>query len=710
MIRFLTAACMAGLPMLTTSAVVWAAERSSGALMEQVIVTGHKTVLPVSGVGDVSQLLRNEGVDFYSAGGVARLPVIRGLNDDRVRVLVDGAASTAACANHMNPALSYMDASRVRTVEVMAGITPVSVGGDSIAGTIAVSSAIPSYAEPSQPLQVDGNISYFYKSHARNQGYVLDTSLAGEWWNLNYTGSLDEAESYRDGNGDKVLDTLYKSENHALTLGLRGAAQELIFKLGHQDIPFQGFPNQYMDMVGNRSDSANLKYLRELGWARLEARLFWQDVDHEMGFFSEEKTGVMPMRTEGQDIGYSLKLDIPTGEKLNWRIGHEYHRFTLDDWWPAVPDSLMLGPQDYRNINGGKRQRIAFYAEADFEIDHRWSVLGGLRYEVVNTDTGDVQPYNSMAVGGMPMPGMAMVNPDALAAAEFNERDHGRRDDNFDMTLLARYQFSDQARLEFGYARKTRSPNLYERYSWGRSTMAMTMVGWFGDGNGYVGNIDLSPEIAHTLSATLACQGADQSWQWQFTPYMTRVDDYIDAEQTGTFHPRGVTTVTRPLLTFTNQDAELYGVEASVESRLWQSADWGEGRLTGQVAYTRGERVASGDPLYHIMPFNVRIGFEQRIDGWLHGIELTVVDAKDRGDPVRLESDTSGYVLVGVRTGYQWSRVSLNLAVTNLFDRQYDLPLGGVNYAAWKAEGMQGQFGTLPGPGRSLEMGVTARF
>ena len=44
------------------------------------------------------------------------------------------------------------------------------------------------------------------------------------------------------------------------------------------------------------------------------------------------------------------------------------------------------------------------------------------------------------------------------------------------MTLLARYQFSDQARLEFGYARKTRSPNLYERYSWGRSTMAMTMV------------------------------------------------------------------------------------------------------------------------------------------------------------------------------------------------------------------------------------------
>ena len=40
------------------------------------------------------------------------------------------------CGNHMNPPLSYIDPSSVASVKVHAGITPVSIGGDSIAGTI----------------------------------------------------------------------------------------------------------------------------------------------------------------------------------------------------------------------------------------------------------------------------------------------------------------------------------------------------------------------------------------------------------------------------------------------------------------------------------------------------------------------------------------------------------------------------------------------
>ena len=28
------------------------------------------------------------------------------------------------------------------------------------------------------------------------------------------------------------------------------------------------------------------------------------------------------------------------------------------------------------------------------------------------------------------------------------------------------------------------------------------MIGWFGDGNGYVGNLNLKPETAHTISVT----------------------------------------------------------------------------------------------------------------------------------------------------------------------------------------------------------------
>jgi iron complex outermembrane receptor protein len=71
---------------------------------------------------------------------------VHGLADDRLRVQVDGMDLMAACPNHMNSPLSYIDASAVGQVKVYAGITPVSVGGDSLGGTVQVESAAPLFA------------------------------------------------------------------------------------------------------------------------------------------------------------------------------------------------------------------------------------------------------------------------------------------------------------------------------------------------------------------------------------------------------------------------------------------------------------------------------------------------------------------------------------------------------------------------------------
>lgn len=71
--------------------------------------------------------------------------------------------------------------------------------------------------------------------------------------------------------------------------------------------------------------------------------------------------------------------------------------------------------------------------------------------------------------------------------------------------------------MDGGYAMKSRSPNLYERYTCAsNNTMVMNMNNWFGDGNGYVGNLQLNPEVAHTLSATLNWHDAELS-DWEFS-------------------------------------------------------------------------------------------------------------------------------------------------------------------------------------------------
>jgi iron complex outermembrane recepter protein len=686
----------------------------------------HATVLPTVSVvdkadrailqpaADTAALLKDvPGIGLYTGGGASSLPVLRGLNDDRIKTTVDGMQITSACANHMNPPLSYIDPANVGSVDVIAGITPVSQGGDNIGGTIAIESALPAFAATGERSHSEGKLSMYYRSQGDAAGMSLYASMASENSSLGYAGAVQHAASYRDGNGDKVRSTQYETRNHALTLATQRESDRLTIKLRHQDIPYQGYVNQYMDMTDNSSNSINIRYEADLGWGNVDARAYWQDVKHKMDFFSSEKTGSMPMETHGKDIGYSLQLELPRSDESTWRFGHDFHRFTLDDWWPPVAGSMMMEPNTYENINNGRRDRFGVFAELESTWNARWSSVLGIRDDLVISGTDDVQPYNFLDLIPMGMGGMAtgMDNPDASAAAAFNARGHTQRDNHIDLTALARYEPDRTAAYEFGYARKTRSPNLYERYSWGRGTMAMTMIGWFGDANAYVGDPDLKPETANTLSASADWHdAARQDWQLKITPYYTYVQDYIDAVQIGSFNPLIAMQVTRPELQFANRDVEIYGADASGQAVLWSASGFGRGMVKGTLAWTRGARTGSGSDLYHIMPLNARVSLEQTIAAWTNAIELQLVDRKSKVDAIRDEEQTGGYALVSLRSAYQWKAARIDVGISNLFNKFYYLPLGGVDYADWKAEGATGQFGSVPGAGRSVDIGLALQY
>ena len=117
---------------------------------------------------DTASLLRDvPGVGLYGAGGTSSLPVIHGLADDRLRIKVDGMDLIASCPNHMNPALSYLDPSNVAKLEVYAGISPVSVGGDSIGGTILAETPTPEFAAAGAGTLLKGEVGAFYRRPCR---------------------------------------------------------------------------------------------------------------------------------------------------------------------------------------------------------------------------------------------------------------------------------------------------------------------------------------------------------------------------------------------------------------------------------------------------------------------------------------------------------------------------------------------------------------
>lgn len=652
--------------------------------------------------GDAAGLLQaHPSVDLYQAGGVSALPSIRGLNDDRIKFTVDGASITSACGNHMNPALSYIAPGNVSTIDVFAGITPVSMGGDSIAGTINVNSAAPDFSHD-ENLLVEGSASTFYRSNNNGLSADVKASAANQNMSIGFSGGVDRAQSYEDGHGNKVNSTQYDRRHQMITLGLKGDLQSLTVKLGHQDILYQGYANQRMDMTGNSSDSISAQYQHQFDWGKLDANIFWQQVKHEMGFFSSEKTGKMPMKADGKDYGYSIKLDLPLNQTHLLRLGNDYHRQTLDDYWPPVAGSAMMALNTFKNINNGERNRFGLFAELESKWTPEWQTMLGIRDDYITMDTDNVQAY-----GGVGMMGMMMNQPDIDAAKAFNARSKSENDNHLDLTASAKYEASATNSIEFGYARKTRSPNLYERYTWGRGDMAMAMIGWFGDVNGYVGDINLKPETANTLSATFHWHDANkQAWEVTLTPHYSYIQDYIGVNKIGNATMMG----TFPLFQFDNQDAQIYGVEATWKAALWNGGDFGRARLLGNMGWSHGERVSDGQDLYHMMPLNMRLALEQNKGAWSNTLELELVNKKTRVDDARLEPKTAGYGVMNMRSSYHWKNARLDVAANNLFDKYYELPLGGVAYADWKAAGSVGAIGALPGMGRSINVGLTLNY
>ncbi len=201
---------------------------------------------------------------------------------------------------------------------------------------------------------------------------------------------------------------------------------------------------------------------------------------------------------------------------------------------------------------------------------------------------------------------------------------------------------------------------------------------------------------------------------------MNAVTDYIDAVRcrTGNCSAANATTTNQfVVLKYANHDARLYGLDLTGKMPLGKTGI-GDFGLRGQLNYTNGRNRDTDDDLYNIMPLNARLMLTHKTGGWDNGVELVMVKAKDKVSDVRNEVKTDGYSLVNLRSSYTWKQVRVDFGVENLFDRNYDLPLGGAYIGQGRtmslnppaADGMFGWGTAVPGMGRSFYAGVNYRF
>ena len=666
-------------------------------------------------------LLDIPGVQLHGAGGFSSLPEIHGLSDDRLRIQVDGMDLVSACPNHMNAPLSYVSPSRVESIEGFGAVSPVSVGGDSIGGAIRVRSTGPSFASREQKYLAHAEAGSFYQTNGNAFGYNLWANAATRHLSLTYAETSSRSDNYRAGGnfkpvspgreGGRLLDgnevgssAFYGATNRSLGLAFRLSRHLVQFEVSRQTVDFEGFPNQRMDMTGNENWLFGLRYTGQFAWGDLEGRLGHQDTRHKMDMGPDRfsyGTG-MPMDSKAKDRVAAMQANIFLSEAMLLRSGVEFQDYTLSDWWPPVGG--VMGPNAFWNIDYGRRHKLDLFAE----WEGRWkdTVVGqvGVRSDWVGTNAAAVQGYDN---------GLAAAWGND--AATFNARDHGHNDINWDLTALLDYAPGLRQSYQAGWSRKSRSPNLYQRYAWSTNTMAALMNSFAGDGNGYIGDPSLRPEISNSFSVAGDWHGADGRWKIKATGYFTHIQDYIDARRCdfGQCSAANTTAATGfVLLQYANQSARIYGGDVSGRLLIFDWKRAGSLESNGSIGWVRGQNLTTGDDLYHMMPLNGRALLTYRLGPWSLSPEWIGVTRKERVSRVRNEVQTGAYWLVSLSSSLVWKHVRVDLAAENLFDRLYANPLGGTYLGQGPSMSSTGiPWGAaVPGRGRSFSFALTLTY
>lgn len=612
---------------------------------------------------DAAELLtRVPGAAVVRNGAQTGIVQLRGLFNERVRVRVDGMSITPACPNHMDPPLHYAGLEALESLEVIVGATPVSQGGDSLAGSVEAKSRPPRFAADAA-WQPAARVELGYASGNDAMQAALEAGAYNDVLSLRYLGGYQDAGNYDSARGE-VADTGYTNARHALSAAYRHGSGVWEVEAGTHRATDVGTPTLPMDMVRDDADRIRLGFRGDTPLGQLEAALYRHEIDHLMDNFSLRPLmmGANPMQAPAtsDDTGLTLALANPAAAGT-LKLGMEIHANDFDMIQQNVATSAI---QD--TFNGSSRDRYGVYGEWEGGIAPSWRMNAGVRGEFVRMDTGDVE--NTF-----------MADPTA-----FNARDHKLSDTNLDATLALSRGLQKGVSLEGALTRKTRSPSILERYLWTPTSASAGQA----DGRTYLGNLDLDPEVAHGVN--LGIKLRQPTLRAQAGVFWQDVSDFIQGQP----HPTLVDSKGLPVLQYTNVNARLWGAEASLNKQF------GALDLGTWASFVRGENTDNGDNLYRLAPLRGGVSADYRMQAWRIGGEWVVSARKEDVAAYNAEQETPGYGVLNLRAGVS-PRKDLNLSagVDNVFDKLYYDPLAGVNYVG----GSSVPVGTImPAMGRSL--------
>ncbi len=658
---------------------------------------------------DVTTLMEKvPGGGVHSNGAISGQTYYRGIFGPRMNVLIDGIRIESGGPNWMDPPLHYAPNTLVESFEVKRGIDSVS-NGSTLGTTVRVKQKTSKFSQ-SDKFSLDGDA--VVSGHTVDSGYNAGgiIGISNNQHRFHVTGSRDDGNDFRSGGGD-VDGTKYERDSIGAGYGFKTGAHEFSFDARYVSSKDTGTPSLPLDPNFFHTEIYNAGYIGEINNFIVEVDVFHTDIEHQMKNFdlrpapdfsnialppfADEDRRLVDVGSDDTGASLTLSRDLNNGTLSFGVDGHNAdHNSVITD-----PD---FAPFEVVNFNNAEANHLGAFTEwqgniSSFEIEF------GARYQRVKNDADEISI-------------MPAVLPPAVALQDrFNASDRSKTDHNLDLVAKLAYPLNDEFTLITGFARKSRAPSYIERYQW----IPLNVNAGLGDGNNYIGNVDLDPEWANQFE--LGLDWANTKAYFNPRVHYQRINNYIQgvAVEANAFNApiigvSGNANGDSTPLQFANVEAEIYGFDT----------DWGyqinqQWLVSGQASYVRGKRRDVNDDLFHIAPPRASAALTRNFGNGSATIEGVVVARQtkisdeltdDPANPNNNNDSTPGYGLInlyGQYTPASASNLSIQAGVENLLDKEYTDHLNGFNRVADNGVDVGER---LPGPGINAFVTVGISF
>ncbi|MDZ4381694.1 MAG: TonB-dependent receptor [Parvibaculum sp.] len=634
---------------------------------------------------DAGELLsRLRGVTTGRMGGHGSDISIRGMSEDRIAVISDGAYVFGACPNRMDPATSSMMPMSGDSITVRRGYQSVLDGPPAPAGTVSLERAgAADFAEG-----VSGNVEAGVESNG-TQRYTNMQARAvehGSYIRGFMTGR--RAGNYEDGSGREVRSAFRQyggggeaglgyGADSLLSLSMeRNVVEDALFAGAGMDAPWTATNTYRLAVEHNFEEGGAFK--------GFEASVYGSFVDHVMDNYSLRTPGAMTMRTDATSDTRGARLaGVFAFGDVDVTVGGDYRRNDRD----ATSFSSMLAaipPATISNYTwpGMEIEDAGLFVEAKAPLTAKTDLTVGIRADFVS-----VKATKADLLPG----GMGAVSARTLYGTFYGVTQTDRDETNVSGLVRVTHDFGGFSGWA-GASRAVRTADATERGIARAPAMG---------GGGWVGNPGIDPEKHHQVD--MGIETGRSVWKASASIWYDNVQDFISRDiargQSGVLVNDGVSSV------FRNVDAELAGFDVGGQ---WLFApSW---RVGGDFAYTYGENTTDDRPLYQIPPLSGSVEVVYDVTEWSAGARMRWAAKQTRADTSTATGsgldvrETPGYAVVDLFGTLQLAGpVELRGGIANLLDTTYASHLS-------RGNGFDPAVVQVNEPGRSAYVQVNLAF